>query len=75
MLVVAAFVIGDANGEGIVDGFTLGEVLNDGGFAVGAVVEGVVPLTGIAVERNGSVGAVVGALDGPGGGSTVIDVA
>jgi len=48
--VEAAEFIGDFDGEGVCDGFALIEVLDDGSGAVGAVGEGVGPLTGVAVE-------------------------
>ena len=43
-------VIEDLDGEGVGDGFTCGEVLDDGIGAVGAVIEGVGPLAGGAGE-------------------------
>ena len=43
-------VIEDLDGEGVGDLLSVGEVLDDGGCAVGAVIEGVGPLTGVSVE-------------------------
>ena len=50
LLVRAALVIEDLDGEGVGDLLSVGEVLDDGGCAVGAVIEGVGPLTGVSVE-------------------------
>ena len=65
LITEGALVIGDAHRELVLDGLVLRQVLNNGGRSIAAVVQGVGPFAGVAIEGQASVNAIGISLDFP----------